>query len=207
MIKPLYSLDHSANTYLVSGRLLAVIDPGLYCGRVLSETSGLSNTQYLLINTHCHFDHVACDGKLVEEHGFRLYAHKYDAEALSEGDDTRILASLFGGHIQPVEVSETLEGGGVIDLGGLSLEVLHTPGHTPGGVCLFEPESRSLFTGDTLFAQGVGRTDLAGGDIKALKQSLLLLREFISKRGVEVIYPGHGPSLSGGDLDRLNPMI
>lgn len=202
MIKAFLSQDSSSNAYLLAGTRLAVIDPGFQADALLPEIARLQYNHYALINTHCHMDHVAQDARIIDL-GFELMVHADDAGFLEKPDLEMVLSKWFGRAFNPLKVSRRLKEGGVIDLDGLVLEVLHTPGHTPGGICLYEPESKSLFTGDTVFSMGVGRTDLPGGDSDLLSKSLTKLLRFSESRGVEKIYPGHGPD---GDLDDLVEM-
>jgi glyoxylase-like metal-dependent hydrolase (beta-lactamase superfamily II) len=95
---------------------------------------------------------------------------------------------MFGEKLEPISVARELQEGDKIELGELTLKVLHTPGHTAGSICLYEPQQR-LFSGDTIFSDGVGRTDLPTGDVTALHNSI----EGLLKLDVQNIYPGHGP--------------
>ncbi|MEM2878904.1 MAG: MBL fold metallo-hydrolase, partial [Candidatus Hadarchaeales archaeon] len=109
----------------------------------------------LLINTHCHYDHAGADHDFVMEFGCEVAIHRIEAKYLRDGDFHFTLSELFfGERMRAVEVSRELEDGDVIDLGELKLQVLHTPGHTAGSICLYEPERRMLFSGDTVFADG-----------------------------------------------------
>ncbi len=203
MITPILSQTAGSNTYLVSGRLAAVIDPGFSGERVLLKTRELHIVHYLLINTHAHFDHVKDNNFLMENGARGLQAHVFDAESLEGGDGAYTLDYLFGERMPNVKVDTKLEDADVIDLGSLKLEVLHTPGHTKGSICLYEPESKTLFSGDTLFKDGVGRTDFPGGSASELKKSLKRLLRLRDERGVNVFYPGHGPPGLGGDIERV----
>ncbi len=104
--------------------------------------------------------------------------------------------------MKPVKhrVDTYLKDGDSVDLGGVSLEVFHTPGHTRGSICLYEPVSKSLFTGDTVFVDSIGRYDFVGGDYDSLRKSVERLVHLVGKQGVERIYPGHGPSGFGEDV-------
>jgi glyoxylase-like metal-dependent hydrolase (beta-lactamase superfamily II) len=146
---------------------------------------------------------LAEDYILIENNGFELFIHDLDASSVEKPDDQAVLSPLFGLSSHPLKVYRRLIDKDVIDLGGLTLEVLHTPGHTPGSICLYESESKTLFTGDTVFADGVGRTDLPGGDFAALKASLRKLIDFTHKHGVSYYHPGHGPQGSTEDLEKL----
>lgn len=180
--------------YLVYDRAknAAVIDPGdqpdLAAARL--EALGLAPKGILL--THGHFDHVGGVNRLAERFALPVYA------GLGEERLLEAPVSLFPGlpaaDERPVRWERLLGEGDRLSLGTLEFEVLATPGHTPGGVCYRCGEA--LFTGDTLFAGGVGRTDLPGGDGAALKRSL---EKLAALEGGLTVYPGHGPAT---DLDR-----
>ena len=91
----------------------------------------------------------------------------------------------------------------MIDLGKVRLEVIHTQGHTQGSICLYEPKSKSLFSGDTIFSDGIGRVDLPGGDWIKLKKSIERLLNLHRSSSIEKIYPGHGSIGSGDDIERI----
>jgi glyoxylase-like metal-dependent hydrolase (beta-lactamase superfamily II) len=196
-----------SNCYVLVGGVVAVIDPGLDSRRVLDGLQGLSINALVFINTHCHFDHCGCIPKLRAEVGGDYMIHEDDSRVVEEGLDEFMLAGLFGERPFRTVVSRKLKEGDVIDLGGGMLEVLHTPGHTQGSICLYEPEGRLLFTGDTVFADGVGRTDLPGGDSRSLGESVGRLAGFCGERGVKKVYPGHGPSAGGGCVKRVRDLF
>lgn len=139
-----------------------------------------------IVNTHCHFDHTG---------GNRLFnadiaIHSLDAEALREGDDEKTVAYMFSASMEPMEVAVELGDGDFIG----DFEVIHTPGHTPGCICLYD--GRSLISGDTVFADGgFGRVDV-GGDINELAESIKKLM----KLDIEYLFPGHGPWVDNGSM-------
>ena len=135
-----------------------------------------------VINTHGHFDHIGGNGYF---YNAKILIHENDAAILEAGDLERSNASFFEGKLKPKKVDRKLKEGDVVDNG---LKVIHTPGHSPGSICLYDEKRKILFSGDTLFSDGVGRTDLAGGDPQALRESLENLR----KLKIEKILPGHG---------------
>jgi glyoxylase-like metal-dependent hydrolase (beta-lactamase superfamily II) len=145
-----------------------------------------------VINTHCHFDHVGGNGYFINA---KFAIHETDAPVVEKGDKEMSMADFFDGNLHPKKPDVILKEGNVVDFGGLKLEVIHTPGHTPGSISLFSKEKGILFSGDTIFSDGVGRTDVPGGDPDALAASL----EKLSKLNVKMIMPGHGePVLSNG---------
>lgn len=143
-------------------------------------------------NTHCHFDHVGGNGYFLNA---KFAIHEADADVIEKGDKEFSMADFFEGNLRPKKPDVILKEGSIVDFGGMKLEVIHTPGHTPGSICLYNREKGILFTGDTVFADSVGRTDTPGGDPAELAASL----EKLSKLKVNIILPGHGkPVLSGG---------
>jgi len=136
-----------------------------------------------IVLTHCHFDHIAHAHEIAHMCDAELCMHEADVEGL--GADERTLAMMFGERAPPLRIARTLRDGDDVE----GLRVIHTPGHTPGGICLWDEEERNLFSGDTVFADGgVGRTDFPGGSMADLKASL----ERLSLLDVKGLYPGHG---------------
>ncbi len=138
-----------------------------------------------VINTHGHFDHIGGNGYFINA---KVAIHENDADIIETGDIERSVADFFDGKLKPRTVDMKLKEGDVLNIGGMELEVIHTPGHTPGSICLYNRKDGILFTGDTIFANGVGRTDLPGGDPNALRESI----EKLKKLDVKIILPGHG---------------
>jgi len=180
---------YSGNVYLLpdSGML---VDAGISGSETIAAVSRFMDVEdlELVVLTHAHFDHSGGLVDLVERCGLRVALHRDDLGLLS--DDLGSVASMFGASAPLVDVDIVLSDGDLLPIGGGDrLEVIHTPGHTPGGVCLYHRKSGSLFSGDTLFgAGGVGRVDLLGGDAHALLRSI----ERLAGLNVEVLYPGHG---------------
>ncbi|MCZ7385109.1 MAG: MBL fold metallo-hydrolase [Candidatus Methanoperedens sp.] len=172
-----------ANAYLVDGTIL--IDAGMDGELIISELRKYIRPENLetIILTHCHYDHSGGAGIVAKVTGARIAIHKDDAPLLQ---NARASASeLFGMKAPGVFPDILLKGGELI--GGL--RVIHTPGHTPGGICLYDAGSKSLFSGDTVFQDGsFGRTDLYGGNASKLIESIKKLTQL----DVSVMYPGHG---------------
>lgn len=165
-----------------------IIDPGDEYERITEVVKKLEIEPSFIINTHGHMDHIKDDDKF----NLPVYIHLKDIDCLTE--PARNLSQLFGFSLTLNVKSLSVEEGDILQAGRLSFQVLHTPGHSPGSICL--KCGNVLFTGDTLFCGGYGRTDLPGGDEKTLFNSirtrLLILPD------ETVIYPGHGPSSTIG---------
>lgn len=176
-----------------------IIDPGEEEGKIRKTLSKYKLKPALVINTHGHIDHIGCDDCF----GVPVYVHKSDAPLL--GDAKLNLSSFLVSAYQVKSEIKTLEDKEKISLGGMELEVIHTPGHTPGGICLLmkKPENKILFSGDTLFCGSIGRTDFTGADADLLIKSI---REKLFKLSDDtVIYPGHGAPSTIGEEKRNNP--
>ncbi len=183
-----------SNIYLIIDETIALIDAGSGLNfeevkRNLGKFNLKPSDIQLIINTHCHYDHVGGDRDFVRASGCEVAIHELEAGLLRKGDQVITLAQGLGKTLEPLEVARELHRGDRVKLGELTLEVLHTPGHTRGSISLYEPEQKILFSGDTLFCDGVGRVDLPTGDGEALARSL---RE-LAKLEAERLYPGHGP--------------
>lgn len=172
----------------------AVIDPGGDDERVISaiKKAGL-DIQYI-INTHGHPDHVCGNERIKAATGAEIVMHEDDAQFFAKAEVKQYFSMLGLKESPPVD--KLVKDGEVLRVGDLEIKVLHTPGHTPGGACFYcAPD---LFTGDTLFVGGVGRTDFPGGDtatlVKAINQKLLVLPSST------VVWPGHG---YGGDSSTI----
>jgi hydroxyacylglutathione hydrolase len=146
-----------------------------------------------VINTHCHFDHIGGNGYFLNA---KIAIHERDAPTVEKGDVQNSYAEFFDGKLKPRQVDVKLKDGQVLNVNGMALKVLHTPGHTPGHICLYNEKDGTLFTGDLVFSDGVGRTDMPGGDVAQLDASL----QKISKLKISKLLPGHGEAvLEKGD--------
>jgi glyoxylase-like metal-dependent hydrolase (beta-lactamase superfamily II) len=167
----------------------AVVDPGAESERVFATVERLGLAPEAILLTHGHVDHIAHCAQVAERYGVGVRVHRDDLP-LVRGPQWPELESLLGARPCP-EPAGFLEDGAELEVAGLRLRVLHTPGHTPGGVCLVDDASRTILVGDTLFAGSVGRTDLPGGDWATLERSIrtgLFVLE-----GDWRLLPGHGP--------------
>jgi hydroxyacylglutathione hydrolase len=175
-----FSLTYEGNTYLIHSDNKTVVDLGSIA---IAKKLPINEVKNIVL-THAHFDHTG--GLGVIKTNAKIMMHAEDAKMVG----TPATASNFFGERAPTfNIDVLLKDGDEIDIGNSILRVVHTPGHTPGSICLYEPESKSLFSGDTIFPNGgIGRTDLIGGSSKALVASI----ERLIKFDVEVLYPGHG---------------
>lgn len=178
-----------------------IIDPGGDAGRILATVGNAGIVVKYIVNTHGHADHVLANMKIKEATGAPLLIHKEDAGMLSSPQ--RNLSMFIGGGAVCGPADRELEDGEVLEIGELKFTVLHTPGHTPGGICLLS--GNVLFCGDTLFAESIGRTDFPGGShrqlIENIRQKLMTLGDDVK------VYPGHGPDTTIGWERRMNPFI
>jgi hydroxyacylglutathione hydrolase len=179
---------YDANSYLINGKIL--IDTGMSTEGLISaieNTIDIKNLE-LIILTHCHYDHTASAKDIAAKSGAKIAIHKDDAPLLE--NDTITAAAMFGYKAPSIEPDILLSEGDRIPIGDdEELEVIHTPGHTPGGICLYEAKSKSLFSGDTVFPNGsIGRTDFDSGNRLQLTESINKLVQL----DVKTLYPGHG---------------
>jgi glyoxylase-like metal-dependent hydrolase (beta-lactamase superfamily II) len=179
------------NGYLVAdetaGEAMIVDAPLDSAAELLRRVESRGLRVLRIVDTHGHWDHVADNAALVATTGAPLLIHEADAARLAApaSEHQRLPFT-----IAPSTPTGFLHEGDVLPVGAYRFQVLHTPGHTPGSCCLYEEDEDLLFSGDTLFDQGMGRTDLAGGDENALYASLRRLSDLAPSTR---FYPGHGP--------------
>ncbi|WP_424357668.1 MBL fold metallo-hydrolase [Methanocella sp. MCL-LM] len=174
---------YDSNAYLLDAKRKTLVDAGIDGSRMLKS---LPEDLELIILTHCHYDHVAAVPEIVKATGAKVAMHEADVPFIKSRKIN--CSSMFGSDSPALKVDIVLKDGDEIDLGDQKLRVIHTPGHTPGSICLYEPVSKAMFTGDTVFEEGgFGRTDI-GGNPEHMLSSLAMLTRF----DVSTLYPGHG---------------
>jgi len=196
------------NCYLLGDpatRQAAVIDPGGDGHQIAGRLRELDLELAMILNTHGHFDHVLDAWLLKQELGGDVFLHA-DDQAILEDRSVGLVAPLAATSKSPRgSVDQWLREGDRLQIGSLQLEVLETPGHTPGHVSFYLATANVIFVGDTLFAGSIGRTDFPGGSyeelIRSVKTKIFPLDE------ATVVLPGHGPETTVGEEKRSNPFF
>lgn len=180
-----------------------VIDPGDEAEVILAAIGKAGAAATLIVLTHYHYDHVAATEAVQRATGAGLAIHRLDAALLAR--PPALFRGMGWGALPGVTVSRELEDGDALTCGAMVLEVRHTPGHTPGGIALYAAADGVLFSGDTLFREGLGRTDFPGGDWDALLASIR--GRLLTLPDETTVYPGHGPATTIGHERRRNPWL
>jgi hydroxyacylglutathione hydrolase len=182
------------NCYIISdekSKETFVVDPGDEPDRIIDFIREKGLKLKYIVCTHAHYDHVGAVPELKQETGAQIVIHQNELDLYTHIDKQGMM---WGVELDPLPAPDIIvEEGSILAIGDLKFEILHTPGHTPGGICLYG--EGMIITGDTLFAGSVGRTDLHGGDLRQLKNSfkrIMLLPETIK------VLPGHGPESTIG---------
>ncbi len=179
----------------------AVIDPGGNAAEIIALINRDKLKVVYIINTHGHADHILANTAVRQATGAPLYIHEADAAMLTNAQLN--LSPFIGGAMTCDPADHLLKDGDIIKVGEIKFTVLHTPGHTPGGICLQTEDV--VFCGDTLFAESIGRTDFPAGShsqlIKSIKDKLLKLNNDVK------VLPGHGPDTTIGWERENNPFI
>jgi len=195
------------NTYLLYDETgeCVIIDPGCYDTHEQFDLKDFIETNALRVtalwNTHCHIDHVLGNAFVKHQYGVKLYIHAKDEPVLRA---VPTYASNYGFvKYEPTEPDGYFEEGQEVSVGNEKLKVIFTPGHAPGHIVFYHPESKIIIGGDVLFYNSIGRTDLPGGDhdtlIESIHQKLFTLPDDVT------VYPGHGPETTIGHEKRTNP--
>lgn len=205
ILKGIEVSNMAENCYIVGceeTKEAAVIDPGGNPRAVLKMLQEDNLIARYIINTHGHSDHTGANRAVKAATGAKILIHAGDAKMLVSSDSN--FSFLMGSKQTSPPADQLIKEGDIIKIGNtIELEVIHTPGHSPGGICL--KTGKVLFAGDTLFHGSVGRTDFPGGSyedlITSIKTKLLCLNDDV------VVYPGHGPSTTIGFERRNNPFL
>ena len=198
------------NSYLVYDKETKgciILDPG--CGNTREEQElvdfieGNKLIPKRLINTHCHIDHVLGNQFVAEKYELELEAHRLEVPVLQSGEQVSKMYNIpYKGS---PNISKFLEEGEELELGGFRLDILLTPGHSPGSISFYSKESKWVISGDVLFMNSIGRTDLPGGDyntlIGSIATKLLPLPDDVT------VYSGHGPATTIGHERSTNPFL
>src|SRR3954447_14570283 len=180
-----------------------VVDPGDEIESILAAVRKHGLTVKAIVITHAHIDHIGGAQKLKAATGAPVYMNPNDAELQAMLD---VQAGWLGMRPpEPVEIDSAAKDGDRLTVGIIEVDVLHTPGHTQGSICLWMPTEGTLVAGDTLFRDSIGRTDLPGGDgrqiLRSIHEKLLALPE------ETVVVPGHGPTTTIGREKQVNPFV
>ncbi|MCW1296829.1 MAG: MBL fold metallo-hydrolase [Candidatus Parvarchaeota archaeon] len=177
----------SANSYLILSKKPVLIDAGMDAKLVIEKIyeNKIKKLHYIIL-THMHYDHIAASMEIKKRTGAKIIMHRDDAVLIKKSEFTA--SNIFGKNNPKIKIDKCLVGNERFNLGDIELIVIHTPGHTPGSICLYEKNEKVIFSGDTVFPDGgFGRTDLPGGDHKKLIESLKIL----CKLDITKLYPGH----------------
>ena len=197
------------NTYLLYNehKECIIIDPGSYYDHEKDELKSFVNLNKLqpkiLLNTHCHLDHVFGNKFIAEEYGLILKTHPLEKSILEMAPASGLMFNLPFDNYQGEVIY--LEEGDVVSLRDDELEVIHAPGHSPGSICFYSAKQHFVIGGDVLFQNSIGRTDLPYGShedlIKNIREKLFTLPEDVT------VYPGHGAPTTIGDEIKENPYL
>ena len=197
------------NTYILydDTHECVIIDPGCYDANEQHELSDYIRRHALhpvkLLNTHCHIDHVIGNKFISQHYGLTPEIHPLEYSLLQAAPD---YGKMYGFNMEASpEPLKTLADGALIRFGNTTLKQLFTPGHSPGSICFYHEESGNVIGGDVLFQMSIGRTDLPGGNmdtlLNSIRQQLFVLNDEV------VVHPGHGPETSIGFEKRNNPFL
>lgn len=201
MVERIITGELGVNTYLYNFKdnLVVIIDPGSDAELIKDRIKKSSFIPVAVILTHGHFDHIGAVMEIKKYYNIKVYIHKKDAKylginALTAHKEMLEAMGLAGDYYISQYYTDTPEPDVLLEdtnvLTEFSLSVIHTPGHSPGSICLYSKNNNIVFTGDTLFKSGMGRTDFPGGDFNTLERSL---NNLLTLPKDTIVYPGHGP--------------
>lgn len=197
------------NTYVLSDETkeCVIIDPGCYTEEEKSALSGFISDKGLkpvkLLLTHAHIDHVLGNNYLCGKYKLKIEMNVIEKELLKSAE---LYGEMWGIKVEPSPAPEVfLAEGDEVKFGNSTLQIIFTPGHSPGSICFYNPEGKFIIAGDVLFHGSIGRTDLPGGDYDTLIRSIT---EKVFPLGDEYkVYPGHGPSTTIAHEKKFNPFV
>lgn len=203
IIKALVVGPLASNCYIVASedKEGIIIDPGADAAEIMREIVKLKLDIKYIVLTHGHIDHIGASKEIKEATSAKIAVHTKDVDSLQRQS---LIAEQFGISFRdPPSADLLLKDGDIINIGAGQFSVLHTPGHSPGSICLYG--EGMLFSGDTLFHFGIGRYDLSGGDyyqlMSGIRSKLMVLPDETS------VYPGHGPATTIGTERQANPFL
>jgi glyoxylase-like metal-dependent hydrolase (beta-lactamase superfamily II) len=200
--------SYQTNSYILredeSAEDCLIVDTGLEAGGLIDFLGEHKLNPVSVVLTHGHADHIRGVALLRDKFSvIKVYIHRLDTKMLT--GDVSNLSLIEGIRFSTEPADFALEEGDVVEQAGIKLKVLHTPGHTPGGICLYSEDEGIAFSGDTLFCAGVGRTDFPGGSmtrlLKSIREKLFVLPD------ETVVYPGHGPVTTIAQEKADNPYL
>ena len=205
IIRKLELNPFGSNCYIIGSESTKegmIIDPGMMGEEIMKHVNELGLKIKTIVLTHAHGDHTGALADVKEATDAEVAIHADDAPLLKKSN---AMIRMLGSYKEPPAPDRLLKEGDVIDIGDLHFQVLHTPGHSPGGICLLERENEIVFTGDTLFQFSIGRTDFPGGSheglVQNIKDKLMVLPDNTT------VCPGHGPDTTIGVERRVNPFL
>ncbi len=189
------------NCYLIGKKNYSaiVVDPGDEIEKIMDMINENNVKVKKIINTHGHFDHISANQELKKETGAEIYIHEKDSEALT--NPSKNLSTHLGNnnYVKVDKADNLINEGDIIEIEDYEFEVFHTPGHSPGGICLYDSNKKVLISGDTIFSMGVGRTDFPGCSqevlINSIENKIIPLPEDVK------VYPGHGQTTRIGEFE------
>ncbi len=208
-IRPFTFNDFQVNTYVVydNTKECIVIDPGMYYEEEKKEFTDFISANglkpVLVINTHAHIDHIIGNKFVADKYQLKLAAHKESVEFLTHAKEYGITFGIKLDDVKPIDVF--LDEQTPLRFGNSSLDVLYTPGHADGSLCFYAKNDGFVITGDVLFYQSIGRTDLPTGDFEVLKESIW--SKLFTLPDDTVVHPGHGPETTIGYEKMHNPFV
>ena len=208
-VKQLTFSPFQENTYVIYNEQgwSAIVDPGCYFPQERTELSGFISKSGLepkyLLNTHCHLDHVFGANFVNQTYGLSMHLHQLEKPVLDRAPES---GQKWGVPFEPYSGSlQYLKEGDTVEIGEDLLEVVFTPGHSPGSISFYCPKQQFILSGDVLFRRGIGRTDLPGGHYETLEQSIL--EKLYVLPDETIVYSGHGPATSIGYEKLHNPYV